>query len=99
MCIFFGDCPFNTVDCEEITPHYKCKHRVIGEIEMQKEHTIPQIAVQGDTVQTLDLAKFKPIYRNRTGEVLKWHHDHTYSVLMNGEIVCLTGYEFNNLNI
>jgi len=32
MCIFYGDCPFNTVDCEEDTPHYKCDHRVVGEM-------------------------------------------------------------------
>ena len=32
MCIWYGDCPFNTFDCEENNPHYKCKHRVIGEM-------------------------------------------------------------------
>jgi len=31
MCIFYGDCPFNTVDCEETNPQYKCRHRVVGE--------------------------------------------------------------------
>ena len=28
MCIWYGDCPFNTFDCEVDNPHYKCKHRM-----------------------------------------------------------------------
>lgn len=28
-CIYFGDCPFATTDCQETTPHYNCKYRAI----------------------------------------------------------------------
>lgn len=30
MCVFYGDCPHNTQDCEEDNRHYQCKHRVIA---------------------------------------------------------------------
>ena len=31
-CIFYGDCPFNTMDCEEDTPHYRCKNRIVDKM-------------------------------------------------------------------
>jgi len=32
MCIYYGDCPFNMPDCEEDDGHYKCPHRVVGDM-------------------------------------------------------------------
>lgn len=29
-CIYYSDCPFNQNDCEETTPHYRCKKRIVA---------------------------------------------------------------------
>jgi hypothetical protein len=28
-CIYYGDCPFTTAECQDDEPHYICKHREI----------------------------------------------------------------------
>ena len=62
------------------------------------ENAKPTQAIQGDIVQTLNLNKFKQEYRDITCEVMKWHHDNTYTVLANGMPIVITGHEFINLN-
>ena len=44
MCIYYGDCSFPVMDCEEDTPHYKCKHRLtvkmVGKLREERDRLL-----------------------------------------------------------
>ena len=42
MCIYYGDCPFVTTDCEEDTPHYKCSYRLPIRQALEQAHMAGQ---------------------------------------------------------
>ena len=57
MCIYYGDCPFVTTDCEEDTPHYKCRYRLPIRQALEQAHMTGQADARVDNERIIQYIK------------------------------------------